>query len=243
MYKLNQVVAIEKSIKSKTCSEISKLHNTNQKAELFVGFSKNYTAKDEEGETYPQEEKRVQLIAREKIDEFASSLTELLNITACKDKANCKAIANVVVDGQVIIENASTPYLLFLEKQIADIKTYIEKLPELDTSEDWKEDLNSGLYKTEPVQTHKTKKEHEAIVLYPATDKHPAQTQLIVRDNLVGYWNIIKYSGAIPKPEKKKYLDRIDKLIYAVKFAREKANSVDAENVEVGKNIFNYLLK
>jgi predicted Zn-ribbon and HTH transcriptional regulator len=80
-------------------------------------------------------------------------------------------------------------------------------------------------------------------VLYDATDKHPAQTQLIVEDITVGYWNVIKQSGAIPENRKKEILERIEELTKQVKSAREKANMVDAENKEIGYTLFSYLFK
>ena len=240
--KLNQIVAIEKGIKSRSYSEITKLHKFNQKQELFNGFTKNYKSKDEEGESYPPENKKVQLIATETLEQFSKVLTELLDIEATKDWANCKASADIVIDGEVLVKGVPTPYLLFLEKQINDIRTYIEGLPVLDTSEDWTEDVNSGLFKTDVVKTHKTKKVQKPIVLYEATEKHPAQTQMITEDITVGYWNIIKQSGALPIPQKKKILAKVEKLSSAVKFAREKANSIDAESVEVGAKMFKYLL-
>ena len=48
MAKLNQIIAIEKGIKSKSHSEISELYKLVQKPALFNGFSKSYQANDEE---------------------------------------------------------------------------------------------------------------------------------------------------------------------------------------------------
>lgn len=241
--KLNQVVAVEKGIKSRTCSAISNLHKVNQRTELFTGFSKTYKPKNETDEALPTENKKVQKIATEVLDEFIINFTGLLDITATKDWANCISKADVMVDNEVLIKDAPIPYLLFLEKQILDIRTYVDNLPTLETSEDWVKDVNSGLFKTEPVATHRTKKVQKPIVLYEATDRHPAQTQMITEDIPVGYWNTVKHSGAIQIPMKKKLLEKIDKLACAVKYAREQANSTEAESVEVGKKIFEYLLR
>ncbi len=45
MPKLNQIVAIEKSVKSRVYGDVTDLHKSSQKAELFNGFSKNYRKK------------------------------------------------------------------------------------------------------------------------------------------------------------------------------------------------------
>jgi hypothetical protein len=42
MAKLNQVLAIEKGVKSRVFSEITQLNNAAQKPALFTGFAKNY---------------------------------------------------------------------------------------------------------------------------------------------------------------------------------------------------------
>lgn len=242
MSKLNQVVAVEKSVKSRVYGEFTELHKASQKAELFTGFVKNYRKKDEEGEDYPPERKRVQQNADEMLQQAASHLTELFDVTATKDWANCHARADVVVEGQTLVAEAPVPFLLFLEKQITDLHTFVSKIPTLDESDDWQRDENSGVFKTAPIATQRTKKVQKPIVMYEATKEHPAQTQLITEDIVVGYWDTVKHSGALPVPRKAKLLERLDALSKAVKYAREQANASDAPNQEVGKKLFEYLL-
>jgi hypothetical protein len=165
-----------------------------------------------------------------------------MDITATKDYANCHASADVVLDGQVLIQNAPATYLLFLEKQLSDLHTFVDKMPTLDETDDWTRDENSTLFKTAAIPTQRTKKVQKPLVLYPATAEHPAQTQMITEDVVVGYWDTIKQSGALPVPRKQVLLERIEKLSQAVKFAREQANSVEAEPQKVGGTIFTYLL-
>lgn len=240
--KLNQIIAIEKGIKSRNCSTISNLYKTVQKPDLFNGFNKTYRPKNIEDETYPDEKKKVVFLSKEILKEFSDSMTELFNITATKDVGNCKAFGDIIIDGDILIEKVPASNLLFLEKQINDIKTFIENIPVLDVAEDWNEDVNSNIYKTEKVTNNKTKKVQKPIVLYEATDRHPAQTQMINEDVTVGYWDTIKHSGALPLPLKKGMLEKINKLTKAVKFAREEANNTIVENVEIGEKIFKYLL-
>jgi len=58
--RLNQVIAIEKSIKTKSQHEVVSLYKQLDKAPLLDGLSRTYQPKDEEGEVYPPEIKRVQ---------------------------------------------------------------------------------------------------------------------------------------------------------------------------------------
>jgi hypothetical protein len=243
MAKLNQIIAIEKGVKSRTYGVITRIHKESQKSEPFNGFAKTFRKRDEDAEDYPPEKKKVQLIAGDVLAEVARNATELFDVTATKDWANCGARADVVVGGRVLVEQAPATYLIFLEKQLSDIRTFVEKLPTLDESEDWVKDPNSNLFKTEKITTHRTKKVQRPIVLYDATEHHPAQTQLITDDVIVGWWDTVKHSGAIPVPRKQQILDRVDKLLKAVKFARETANGIEAEDQKVGEAVFDYLFE
>lgn len=244
MAKLNQIIAIEKGIKSRTYSEFGELHKAAQKQELFNGFSKTYQKKNEESEDLPAENKRVQYTVNDVLRNGARILTELFDVTARKDYTNCAAKADVKVDEVVIIKAAPVSYLLFLEKQLTDLRTFAGALPVLDNAENWDLDPNSGLFKTDPIQTHRTKKIVRPIVLYNATPEHPAQTQLVTEDILAGYWNQVKQSGAMPAPDKAALLNRIEILLQAVKQAREEANGLDeVATPEVGEAVFNFLLE
>jgi hypothetical protein len=236
MAKLNQILAIEKGIKTRVYAEFTELHQATQKPALMNGFHKSYSPRDEEGETYPPESQKVQHSATEVLERVSSALTELFDITAIKDFANCTARADVVIDGRTLIKDVPATYLLFLE-----MHTFIAKMAELDPGSDWAVDPSTGLFKTEPSMTQRTKKVQRAIVLYDATEHHPAQTQLITEDVIAGQWVTIKYSGAIPAPRKKQLLTRIDKLSNAVKFAREQANSAESTDKKLGREVFDYL--
>lgn len=239
--KLNQIIAIEKGAKNRIYSAITELHKNAQKSDLYYGFSKSYEPKEEGGEQFPPEQKKVLMRSDDVLSEIRKLFTEFLDITATKDFANVSAKADVAIGGNVIIKDAPVPYLLFLEKQLTDLRTFVDKMPTLDESDDWRKDDASGLYRTEPTKTHRTAKVQEAIVLYDATDKHPAQTQLITKDVIVGYWNQVKQSGAITRGEKRRLLERIESVLSAVKSAREEANSVEAQDKKVGDAVFDYI--
>ncbi|MBS1792910.1 MAG: hypothetical protein JSS81_03600 [Acidobacteria bacterium] len=239
--KLNQIIAIEKGAKNRLYSAITELHKNAQKADLYYGFSKNYEPKEEGGEQFPPEQKKVMMRADDVLAETKQLFTEFLDITATKDFANVEAKADVTVAGQTLIKDAPVPYLLFLEKQLTDLRTFVEKMPTLDESDDWRRDEASGLFKTDPTRTHRTAKVQEPIVLYDATEKHPAQTQLITKDVIVGYWTQVKQSGAITRGDKRRLLERVEAVLAAVKSARETANSVEAPDKKVGADVLGYI--
>lgn len=240
--KLNQIIAIEKGVKSRVYGEVTELHKESQKTEPYTGFSKVYRKKDEEGEDFPPEQKRVRLSAPDVLRRVAALETELFDVEATKEWANTAARADVVVDGTILLPQVPVTYLLFLEKQLTDIRTFIDKMPVLEESEEWTEDPNTGLFRSSRVVTHRTKKTPKVIVKFEPTKEHPAQTELIYEDLVIGYWDTVKHSGALPAPRKATLLDRVDKLLKAVKMAREKANDRECERVEVGTRLFNWLL-
>lgn len=244
MARLNQVIAVEKGVKAKTYGELTALNKAAQKPDLFNGFQKSYQPLAEDGEKLPAESKRVQYTSTDVLRATARSLTELMEVTARKDWTNCAAKATVKIDDVVLFENAPVSFLLFMEKQVTDLRTLIGNLPVLDIADDWKLDQNSGFYKTDPQQTHRSKKEQRPLVLYNATPEHPAQTQLITEDVLAGYWSLVKQSGAIPGPKKQELLVRVEKLLNALKEARETANMFDVvDSPDVGAAVFGYLLQ
>lgn len=239
--KLNQILAIEKGEKSRSYSDLTKLHKAAQKADLFNGFDKTYRKLDDDGEDYPPQTQIIRLSAPKVLDGIEIALSELFNIEASKDWANCDAKADVTVDGHVLLEDAPATFLLFLEKQLSDLSTFVQKMPTLDSAESWLLDPNSDTYKTAITSTHKSKKVQKPIVLYDATPNHPAQTQLITEDVVVGYWDTTKQSGALPIPRKTELLRRIDTMSKAVKQARTAANNTSCEKRSVASAIFGYL--
>ena len=240
--KINQVIAVEKTTRNRVEDAFTATYQQVQKAELFDGLSRQYQANDEAGEKLPAESKKVQVIATEALKETLKTLTELFDVTATKDFSNQNATASVVVDGKVLIEAAPITFLLFLEKKLVDLRNFALAMPTLDPAEDWKFDNNVNLSRTEPKSTHRTKKVQRAIVLYDATDKHPAQTQLITDDVIAGFWELTKFSGAMAVPAKKALVERVEKLQGAVKMAREEANGADAVRKFVGSDIAKYLV-
>ena len=89
--------------------------------------------------------------------------------------------------------------------------------------------------------TQTTKKIETPLAPYEATKDHPAQTKTVTEDVVIGWWDTIKHSGALPAPRKEALLERIDKLLKATKRAREQANNNAATEKEVGGAVIGYL--
>src|SRR5689334_10889967 len=98
MARLNQIIAVEKGVKSRSFQELTEAHHALQKPTLLSGIARTYRPKDEEGEQLPPESTKVQVKAEDIIRETVEVMTKLFDVTATKDWANCKAKADVVVD-------------------------------------------------------------------------------------------------------------------------------------------------
>lgn len=245
MPKLNQVIAVEKEVKSRTYAGVSELHKLNQKPELFNGFQKTYEKLHDDGDDLPSEGKRVQRTAADSVKSLVRLSSELMEVTARKDWTNNVATADVIVGGQTIIRGVPVTHLLFLEKQLNDIHTFIAVLPVLDDSVDWQTNAATGMWVTDSIKTQRTKKTQRPIVLYDATTEHPAQTQLITEDVLAGYWVTQRQSGALAAPDKRRFLENCEALRKAVKQAREQANMVEVVDgvPDVAAAIFGQVFK
>ena len=243
MGKLCQLVAVERGIKTRNYNELTTLNKAVEKPLLFNGFHKRYKANDDKGEVLPEENQKVQFNAKEILNTVSRLMTESITMEARKDWTNCEAVANVSIDGTVLIKDAPISFLLYLEKQLDDVKTIASNIPLLDPAEDWTLDANSSLWKSKETQTHRTKKEQRPIVLIQPTPEHPGQAQLINEDILVGHWHLQKMSGALSKPEKTNLLNRIDRMIDAVKEATQTANMTEeVQAPDAGAAIFQYIL-
>jgi hypothetical protein len=242
MARLNQIIAIEKGIKSRSVQELAAAQQALQKPALLAGIARTYRPKDEEGEQLPPESNKVQVKAEEVLRQTVEILTKLFDVTATKDWTNCRARADVVVDGQTLLTQVPVSYLLFLEKQLTDLQTFIKKLPVLDPAETWAFDPSADCWATEPVQTVRTKKIPRNHVKAEATEHHPAQVEVYYEDVTVGYWRTLKFSGALPASRINELLGRMERLQQAVKFAREEANSTETEEQRVAQRVFQYLL-
>ncbi|WP_336081573.1 DUF7873 family protein [Nocardia sp. SSK8] len=241
MTKLNQIIAVEKGVKSGATRELADKQALLGKPTLLAGLARTYQPKDEEGEQLPPESTRVQVKSEQVLRDTAATLTRLFDVTATKDWANCEAKADVTVDGTTLLSAVPVSYLLFLDKQLTDLLAFVARLPVLDAAESWSFDDSSDTWRTDAVRTIRTRKVPRNHVKAEATDKHPAQVEVYYEDIAVGYWTTVKFSGALPARRVNELSARIDKLRRAVQFAREEANGAEIADRRVGEVVFDYL--
>ncbi len=243
MPKLNQILAIEKGERQKSTAELTALHRRAEKPELYEGRTRTYKPAADAGEQLPDEVQLVQVRATEVMHQVAAILAPAWNIVASKDWANAKdARADVVLDGTVLIEQAPVSYLLWLEKELNNLLTFVKKMPVLDPSEKWTFSSDQNVYSTAMSWTNRQKPELKTLVKVPPTDKHPAQTETYTENTVVGKFESTRMSGAWQAERKERVLERIAAVRSAVLFAREQANNVETQKMDLAKKIFDHIL-
>lgn len=241
MPKLHQLLAVARTKKPDSQKQLTEIHRKSLAESLFEGLTKTYFPLDEEnGERLPPEEKLPQYTARKAAGDARSALSGLYDLLASIDATNCKAKADVIIDGKTLLKDIPGTTLIYLEKAVVDLKTFISRLPVLDAAHRWQWD-SSGYYRTEEIESKRLKKVFKNHVKYEATKEHPAQVETYTEDTPVGTWRTTKFSGGISAMTRDVLLNRIRKLDEALKLAREQANSIEAESVKVGDHLFDYL--
>lgn len=239
--KLNQIIAVEKGTKERVHKEFTAVTQSFAKTEPMQGISRTYQPANEEGEQLPSEHKYVQVNVAERLDKMKALLTDLFDVTYTKEIGNTRAKGSIVVDGRTVLADVPVTYLLFLEKQLSDLRAALSNLPRLDPAERWTWDDQQGHFKSAEIRTARTKKVTEFVIAAPATEKHPAQVKEVTNDVLAGYWTTVKYSATMEPTRIAELVERTDTLLKAVKFAREEANGLEIDQAKAADALFGYV--
>ena len=242
---LGQVLAIHDDIRKAATRKITEAYHALQKPDMLAGMFGEYApyADGPEAEQLPDEEQRVQATVEEMIKATRGGLAPLFDVTAARDWTNGsgRAVADIEIDGVVLVEKAPVPFLLWLIKQLDDLETFIAKAPTHNPSTLWEHVEDRGVYKSLPVKRARSVQKHTVVTVAPATERHQAQAQIVAENVNVGTWTRVQFTGAIPAERRDHILGQIAKLRNAVEAARAVANRVDADEPEVGADLLGYL--
>lgn len=245
---MNVLLALEKGERERAHQVVTALHREAQKPMIYDGLTRTYEPKTEGGDQLPSEAKKVQIKAEDVLRQLADVLRRPWDLTASRDQTNTLAkadvsVADVAGGAHPILRGVPAPHLLWMEKQLTDVRTFVAKMPVLSSDDQWSYDEALGHYRTEPIQTSRTQRTRRYEVIVQPTKEHPAQVDRYEVDDVVGTWSLVKHSGALPWDRQRELLDRIDRLRDAVKAARERANLVEVVDVSYADAIFAYLLE
>ena len=153
MPKLHEIIAVGVGKKGEVEKAITDSYHLLQKGELFDGVQKTYRPAFEDGEKLPAEKKNAQHKLPAVVKGVCDKFVGLFDITLTMDAGNQLAKGDIVVEGGPTIKDVPVPTLLFLEKQLENMKAVVDKLPVPDPSEVWKADPTQGMLATEPAET------------------------------------------------------------------------------------------
>lgn len=246
MPKLHELLAAEGTAKAQADKTRTDLLGTfDKKRHLFSEKTVTFVSTMEGVPPKTEEQSAIQTSVRKELKWIADIWAKALDLAYNIDTANQQAKADVMLDsGTPLLTGVPATALLQLEKRIADIRSLIQNVPTLDPAKGFKPDMSreAGVYAANAVVKNRTKKEQRPLVLYPATSEHPAQTQLIVEDVVIGTVSEQEWSSLITPAEKSDILNRVEEVLRAVKTARARANDIKVEGAKIGGTLFGYIL-
>lgn len=242
---LHEILAVDSDRQHAANAAIEETFVTfTKRANHFMGQTRRVTFLDEsrEGEN-TEETKALDDTVMDRLAFTAKRIIPSFDTLMTKEATNQTATADVVVDGQTLVENAPGTYLLAMEKRLAAMVQMYRAIPTLAPGIEWEEDASqgAGVFKSPAQPQMKTEKVLGSIVLYDATPEHPAQVKETSQDKSVARIDTTQYSGMISPARKAQILGRLEKLLAAFKQARQRANTSEIVDRKAGKAIFDYL--
>jgi len=248
MGKLYELIAVEDDLRKAFQNILLETSVTfNKKTHLFAG---QIRALEMFESTHPlhnsidQEEELSETVPN-KLDYMFSHVGKYLDVNLQKETTNQLAKANIEIDGKLIAGEVPVAFLLGLESKLVGIRNVMKDIPTLQSGKRWIEDKVKGKNVwtlSEKEVSYKTEKILEPVVLYDATDKHPAQVKESMRQKEVGKYLFDRWSGLITPAQKSDILKRMDSLIVAVKQARQRANDITASSNKISSKIIDYIM-
>jgi hypothetical protein len=161
-----------------------------------------------------------------------------------KERTNQDAKADIIVDGKKIAEDVPATFLLGLEKRLLKVMAVYANIPTLPPSVKWEIDETKGpnVYsRVHPEEVFSTEKVIKAQVLYEATKEHPAQVDKIQETVNVAIKKKEVWTGVFSPARKIELQGKLNKLLIAVKEARQRANMTEVVKVKIGAELFKYI--
>jgi hypothetical protein len=247
MSKLHELLAVEADLKGVSDKVISEAIVTfTKKTDHFQGFTKRYEPYRDGLEHFlPSESKELVTTVKDKLDYVVDHIARYLNAVAQKERTNQAAKADIVVDGITIAQHIPATFLLGMESKLKDIRKVFESIPTLSPGIRWEEDTQKGkgVFVAPITERLRTEKKMKPVVLYEATDKHPAQVKESTEDVAIGKYVQTDWSSMLSPADKSVLIGRVDKLTQAIKRARQRANEQEVIDIQVATDLFDYILK
>ena len=239
--KLFQHIASEKELSAQVNVIEKETLKVFDGSSLFQGLTKTFVPLVEGLPVLPGEQKEVVTTVGKRLRYHVGFSAKMFDYELTRDTANQAARADLVIDGKVVASNLPVTFLLSAETRMRAQRDIFAKMPALDMSRKW-EKAGDEQWKHGPNFINREEKKTESVVLYPHTDHHPAQVKEVVTAKVVARFDITDFSGAVHPGLKAAILERMDKVIEALKAARLRANELEVEEQAIGATLFDYIL-
>lgn len=245
MAKLHELLAVEgdlEGIYKKILDETAQTFT--KKGDRFFGAIRTMEWFEEGNPSVPAEHQTLTTTVNAKLDYQQNAVVRYFDALLQKERTNQDATADIIVDGVTIASGLPATFLLGLESRLKRVREIYDKIPTLPPNIKWEKDPTKGdsIYsRTHPEEQLKTEKIFKVQVLYDATKEHPAQVEKIPETKNVGIYKKEVWTGLLSPADKSALLGKIDRLIQAVKKARQRANTTEVVKITIGKELFTYI--
>lgn len=242
---LHQLLAVESDLKGKSAAIVSEARNTfDRKGEIFKGMERTFEVASDQDEQVPPEFSPLASTVDAKLRYVFKHVNRYMDAVVQKEATNQIAKADVIVQGNKILENMPAAGLLALEHRLRELIDLIKRAPTLDLKEEWEfdPDRGEGVRVSRPRQTNRIVEEPKVIPLTEATEHHPATAQLVGAKRVGGVYTQTLLSGEPTPAEKSEMLERTEMLLSAVKKARSRANRAEVVKMKAGKVLTDFIL-
>lgn len=250
MGKLHELLAVEKSHMAGVGKLIQETLTKFSKIEWFQAQVKGLKMLEETPankvlEESAKEQKQLPTTVQETLEYLLGFWAQAEDVMFQKSLTNQVARGDLMFRGNVVAEGVPVDELLGLEKRLAQLRNLMTSMPTLPAAvkvTPAPELGRKGAWIGEPEYTVKTEKTLVPVVLYDATEKHPAQVKESSVDRVVGNYNVVKIYGTATSLQKAEVLTVVDELIDQAKQARMRANNVDVVSRNIGQAITSLIL-
>ena len=249
MAKLHQLLATDSSLKGQAQKCRTEMQVTlEKKRHLFEEKRVTFQSSAEGSAAVTEDQRDIQTTVRKEVSWLNAILAKAIDAAYAIDLANTMAKADVVLEsGAILLKDVPATALLQLEKRVKEVQEFLRTIPTLDPAKGFTLDPNKepGIYVGREVRKNRTSKEIVPLVLYAATDKHPAQVEKINKDIVTGTILEQEWSSLITPALKAELLERSEEMYRAIATARSKANDqeIDTKSNKIGEQLLDYIFQ
>ena len=244
MPKLHEILAVENDLGATMNKLLEEKRNLfASKTDRFMGYNTTTTFIADNRQSENKEDyHEIVTTVPESLQYLVNPIAKYLDVDLQKNRTNQEAVADLVVEGNILAKNLPATFLLGLENHLKRVRSVYQEIPTLKPGVRWTpSETVDHVYETQNPDTFKTEKTPMVKSLAAATASHPEQVHVWNEDRPVARIVKTESSGMMKPMDKSKLLARIDLLMHGVKQARQRANSVEVVQGKIGKVLMDYI--